>query len=104
LGDTSKYDLFMSEIDSLEKVIQKFAIESEVIEKEKSALEVKVDNLEKENEILVLKIKEMEKKFSKVEGKSSAITGKTNLDLSERENLKDQIDDLISRIDYHIRS
>jgi flagellar biosynthesis chaperone FliJ len=74
----------------------------EVVE-QKSTLEFKLDNLEKENEILVLKIKELEKKINKVEENTSA-EGKTNLDLNERQNLKNQIDDLISRIDYHIRS
>ena len=59
--------------------------------------------LEKENEILILKIKELEKKLNKAEEVSTS-SAKTQLNFSERENLKDQIDDLIARIDYHIRS
>jgi flagellar biosynthesis chaperone FliJ len=103
VSDTSKYDLFMDEIVALEKMVQKFVIDNVEVVEQKSTLEFKLDNLEKENEILVLKIKELEKKINKVEENTSA-EGKTNLDLNERQNLKNQIDDLINRIDYHIRS
>lgn len=100
---SSKYDLFMDEIVSLEKMVQKFVSDNLTIEEEKVVLEKKVSSLQKENEVLVLKIKELEKKIIKTEEVTS-VSGKTNLDLSERENLKNQIDDLITRIDYHIRS
>ena len=100
---SSKYDLFMDEIVSLEKMVQKFVSDNLTIEEEKLVLEKKVSSLQKENEVLVLKIKELEKKIIKTEEVNS-VSGKTNLDLSERENLKNQIDDLITRIDYHIRS
>ena len=93
----------MDEIVSLEKMVQKFVSDNLTIEEEKLVLEKKVSSLQKENEVLVLKIKELEKKIIKTEEVNS-VSGKTNLDLSERENLKNQIDDLITRIDYHIRS
>ncbi|MCW8848996.1 MAG: hypothetical protein OQJ81_03380 [Melioribacteraceae bacterium] len=103
MSDSSKYDLFMDEIVSLEKMVQKFVSENIVIEDEKNALQAKVSNLQKENEVLVLKIKELEKKINQTD-EIKSVSSKTNLDLSERENLKNQIDDLITRIDYHIRS
>ena len=103
MADTSKYDLFLNEIGSLEKAVQKFVSNNVELEEEKLSLITRVNKLQKENEILVLKIKDLEKQISVAEDvKTSA--GKTNLDLTERENLKNQIDDLISRIDYHIRS
>ena len=101
---TSKYDLFIDEIESLEKMIQKFVAENLELEVKKSAISEKVEKLEKENQILVTKINDLEKKLTKAEDKSSSSIGKTNLDLTEREDLKNQIDDLIARIDYHIRS
>ncbi len=64
---------------------------------------LKLISLQKENEVLVLKIKELEKKINQTD-EIKSVSSKTNLDLSERENLKNQIDDLITRIDYHIRS
>ena len=103
MSDSSKYDLFMDEIVTLEKMVQKFVSDNIAVEGEKSVLENKVKSLLKENEVLVLKIKELEKKISKTE-EIKSVSSKTNLDLSERENLKIQIDDLITRIDYHIRS
>lgn len=103
MSDSSKYDLFMDEIVSLEKMVQKFVSENIVIEDEKNALQAKVSNLQKENEVLVLKIKELEKKINQTD-EIKSVSSKPNLDSSERENLKNQIDDLITRIDYHIRS
>jgi septal ring factor EnvC (AmiA/AmiB activator) len=103
VSDTSKYDLFMDEIVSLEKMIQKFVAQKEEIEDEKLNLQKKLNNLEKENEILIQKIKGLEKQLNNPEENIKDST-KSKLDLSERENLKNQIDDLISRIDYHIRS
>jgi predicted nucleic acid-binding Zn-ribbon protein len=94
----------MDEIESLEKMIQKFVAENLELEEKKSAISAKVEKLEKENQILVTKINDLEKKLTKAEDKSSPSIGKTNLDLTEREDLKNQIDDLIARIDYHIRS
>jgi uncharacterized protein YaaN involved in tellurite resistance len=93
----------MDEIVSLEKMVQKFVSDNIAIEEEKLSLQNKVKSLQKENEVLVLKIKELEKKINQTE-EIKSVSSKTNLDLSERENLKNQIDDLITRIDYHIRS
>lgn len=104
MSDTSKYDLFNKEIDSLEKMIQKYVLGNLKLEEKKIALTEKVEKLERENEILITKINDLEKKLNKVEDTSSQSVSKTNLNLTERENLKSQIDDLISRIDYHIRS
>lgn len=105
MSESSKYDLFMKEIESLEQLVQGYVAENEITSNEKIVLKQKVDSLTKENEVLVLKIKELEKKLNSVDEKtSSAGIKKPNLDLQERQNLKNQIDDLIARIDYHIRS
>ena len=93
----------MDEIVSLEKMVQKFVVDNEGIENEVSILQTKVDNLAQENEVLVLKINELEKKLNSAENNIAHNT-KTSLDFSERENLKNQIDDLITKIDYHIQS
>ena len=94
----------MEEVVSLEKMIQKYVIETNELEEGKTALNSKVVNLEKENEVLVLKIQELEKKLSKAEDGSASVISKSTLDVKERQNIKNQIDDLIERIDYHIRS
>ncbi len=105
MSESTKYDLFMKEIESLESVIQSHVSETEIVTNEKNALKQKVDSLTKENDVLILKIKELEKKLNTAEDKSSTVgIKKSTLDLQERQNLKSQIDDLIARIDYHIRS
>ncbi len=105
MNDASKYDLFIKEIESLEHMVQNLVINVDKQETEKNILDQKNESLLKENEVLVLKINELEKKLNSAEEKSSNIgVKKTNLDLFERENLKNQIDDLIARIDYHISS
>jgi hypothetical protein len=105
VSESTKYDLFMKEIESLEQMVHTYVAENEKTSSEQSALKQKVDSLTKENEVLVLKIKELEKKINTAEEKSViSSVKKTNLDLQERQNLKSQIDDLIARIDYHIRS
>ncbi|MBK7106311.1 MAG: hypothetical protein IPH62_13610 [Ignavibacteriae bacterium] len=105
MSESTKYDLFMKEIESLEQMVQGYVADTEIVTSEKINLKQKVESLSKENEVLVLKIKELEKKLNTADEKSS-LGGikKTNLDLQERQNLKNQIDDLIARIDYHIRS
>ena len=94
----------MDEIVSLEKMVQKFVAENDELEAAKTSLDEKVSKLKEENEILVSKIKELEMKVNQSDEKSAMVNPNSKLDLTERENLKSQIDDLISRIDYHIRS
>ncbi len=94
----------MDEIVSLEKMVQKFVSENEKLEVEKSSLDKDIAKLTKENEILISKINDLEKQINQAEVNAEMVNSKAKLDLAEREKLKDQIDDLISRIDYHIRS
>lgn len=102
MGDKAKYDIFMNELIDLEKQVQKFVVENSASLTEITNLKEKISTLEKENEVLVLKIKELEKKLHSAEEEKAV--GDTVLDVKDREELKSQIDELISRIDYHIRS
>lgn len=93
----------MEEFGSLEKMVQSFILNNTNLIENNKSLEKKVDLLEKENKVLVFKIQELEKKINKAEEKSST-NAKVTLDFEERQNLKNQINDLIEKIDYHIRS
>jgi chromosome segregation ATPase len=104
MGDTSKYDLFLQEIVSLEKLVHNFVGTNEELLQIKKVSEEKIDQLQSENKILVNKIKELEKKANLAEENITATLSKKKLDVNERENLKSQIDDLIEKIDYHIHS
>ncbi len=104
MGDASKYDLFLQEIVSLEKIVHNYVGTNKELLEIKKISEERIDQLQSENKVLVNKIKELERKTNSVEENITATLSKKKLDVNERENLKSQIDDLIEKIDYHIHS
>lgn len=64
MSESTKYDLFMKEIESLESVIQSHVSETEIVINEKNALKQKVDSLTKRKRRSIVKIKELEKKLT----------------------------------------
>ena len=102
--DTSKYDIFLNEISELEKVVHKFVVKNQELQEEKNELQGKVSQLKNENEVLIAKINELEKKVNSAEDSITTVLSKKSLNVTERENLKNQIDELIEKIDYHIHS
>jgi flagellar biosynthesis/type III secretory pathway chaperone len=104
MGDTSKYDSFLAEIVSLEKMVHNVVGKNQQLLEIKKVSEERINQLQSENQVLVNKIKELERKTNLTEGNIAATLSKKKLDVNERENLKSQIDDLIEKIDYHIHS
>ncbi|MCP5063993.1 MAG: hypothetical protein GY936_16245 [Ignavibacteriae bacterium] len=104
MGDTSKYDLFLQEIVSLEKMVHSFVGKNDELLEVKKVSEERIDQLESENKVLVNKIKDLENRANTAEENIATTLSKKKLDVNERENLKSQIDDLIEKIDYHIHS
>ncbi|MEW6508933.1 MAG: hypothetical protein AB1432_14435 [Bacteroidota bacterium] len=104
MGEGSKYDLFIDELNALEKQIYYFIQKgSELIDSNK-ALNNKIVQLEKENDILKRKISEIELKINKTLFNEVNLFGSETIKLEEREALKNKISELIARIDYHLRS
>ncbi len=104
MTDTSKYDLFLKELNSLEKMINSFVQKNNELLETKKVLEKKVTQLQNENEVLKLKIDELEGKVEEVLNKRADLIDNNNISDVDREALISHIDDLIERIDYHIRS
>ncbi|GBD90977.1 hypothetical protein BMS3Abin04_01701 [bacterium BMS3Abin04] len=104
MTDTSKYDLFLKELNSLEKMINSFVQKNNELLETKKVLEKKVTQLQNENEVLKLKIDELEGKVEEVLNKRADLIDNNNISDIDREALISHIDDLIERIDYHIRS
>jgi len=104
MGDTSKYDSFLTEIVSLEKMVHNVVGKNQQLLEIKKISEERINQLQSENQVLVNKIKELERKTNLTEGNIATTLSKKKLDVNERENLKSQIDDLIEKIDYHIHS
>jgi regulator of replication initiation timing len=101
--NSNKYDLFLDELNSLEKKIRLSIAHNEEITDEKKALTKKIKQLAEENNILKMQLSELENKSGNSTFDSSNIYEKpTNLE--EREKLKKQIDLYISKIDGLISS
>lgn len=102
MSETSKYDFFMEELASLEKKIYTFIQRDVELSEENKRLVKRAQQLETENEILNLKLKEVEEKVVNIQ--DTEIVSNDSLNSEEKERIKTKIDDLISKIDYHLRS
>jgi predicted nucleic acid-binding Zn-ribbon protein len=103
LPDASKYDLFIDELNALEKQVYYFIQSSSELEEANNALKEKYNKIKSENLILTEKINELEKKLSDplVKGVREL---KDSVKAEGKEDLKNKIDELIEIIDYHLRS
>ena len=104
MPDSSKYDFFMDELSSLEKQVYKFLQKTSDVNEENKALQKRIKQLEKENEVLKLKVDDVEAKLNNafVDLENSHIGNLFNED--EKLELKNKITDLITKIDFHLRS
>lgn len=101
--NSNKYDLFLDELNSLEKKVRSYIALNEELGEEKKALTKKIKQLTEENEVLKMQLSELENKSGKTTFDSSKSYEKTT-NLEEREKLKKQIDMYISKIDGLISS
>lgn len=100
---SSKFDIFLDELNSLEKQIYIFVHKVKELEEEKNALSKKVKKLLNENEILTMRIEEISGNISKAVNLADEINLK-KINWENKEELKSKIEELISKINYHIRS
>lgn len=103
MPESSKYDFFTDELNALEKQIYVFLQKNEELQLENKELLNRLKNIDKENEVLKLKLEEIDTKLNHFEESESHKYGDA-LDPEEKEDLKNKISDLISKIDYHLRS
>lgn len=104
MGEGSKYDLFLDELNALEKQIYYFIQKGSELMEANQALNNRIILLEKENDILKKKISEIELKVNKTLFNEENLFGSETIKLEEREALKSKIGELIAKIDYHLRS
>jgi len=101
LAEPTTYDYFLDELLALEKQIYIVVQREEEIVEEKNALLKELKSLKDENEILRIKLDEAEKKV----GDNNDSFNESNLfNLESKENIKNKIDELINKIDNHLRS
>ena len=104
MAETTKYDLFIDELNTLEKQIYYFIQKGTEILESNQALNNRITLLERENDALKKKISEIESKVSRSFVNSENLFGNESFNLEEKEALKNKISELIARIDYHLRS
>lgn len=104
MAEVSKYDMFLEELNALEKEIYYFLQKGSELLEANQALNNRITQLEKENEILKKRLSEIESKVSKSLFKAENLFDVENLNQESRETLKNKISELIARIDYHLRS
>jgi hypothetical protein len=105
VAESTKYDLFLEELNTLEKQIYYFMQKSSEVLEANQALNNRIILLERENDALKKRINEIEGKLSKsLLLNEENLFGADSLNLEEREALKSKISELIARIDYHLRS
>ena len=93
----------MDELTSLEKKIYSFIQQNYELFEDNKQLKKQIGQLEKENEVLKLQLSEFEDKLSK-RSESDGLFSNDSLKPEDKELLKSKIDDLINKIDFHLRS
>jgi predicted nucleic acid-binding Zn-ribbon protein len=101
LVDLAKYETLISELGALESQIEILNDKySDTLERNKE-LEDTVDSSREDKNLLHQEIARLEEELQLLKQKAEE---KINLNSEERENFKIKINDLISRIDYHLSS
>jgi predicted nucleic acid-binding Zn-ribbon protein len=104
LSELTKYEVFLSELNSLETqsaiLVERF---NDLVKLNKE-LESQVNMISKENEYLKLQVRTMEKEVETFKGSVEKESSFLTLPTKDRESLKLKINELIARINYHLGS
>jgi predicted nucleic acid-binding Zn-ribbon protein len=99
--DLAKYETLISELGALESQIEILNDKySDTLERNKE-LEIALDSTQDDKNLLHQEIARLEEELQLLKQKAEE---KINLNSEERENFKTKINDLISRLDYHLSS
>ena len=99
--DLAKYETLISELGALESQIEILNDKySDTLERNKE-LEVALDSTQEDKNLLHQEIARLEEELQLLKQKAEE---KINLNSEERENFKIKINDLITRLDYHLSS
>lgn len=90
MTELSKYDIIFEELTVLEKQVLNLLNRNKELLKENSALQSRIKELEDKQSVLVNEVEDLKR------------GGITNL--KERESLKLKLNELVNKIDFHLRS
>jgi predicted nuclease with TOPRIM domain len=103
LPETSKQDILLKDITNIHSQVTTLINKYRDLIQLNEKLEAEVDQLRKEKTDLVERISGLETEVGNIKNQPG-LEIFNSLDEEERENLKNKIDNLISRIDFHISS
>jgi len=103
LVDLAKYDSLIHDLTSIEAEIATLGNKLKDTEERKTELEIQIAKLRQDNSFLQKKIIELEQEIllSKQDEEGNIFN---TLNSKEKENLKLKLQDIISKIDYHLSS
>jgi len=103
LVDLAKYDSIIHDLSSIEAEIATMGNKLRDTEERKTELEIQVAKLRQDNSFLQKKILELEQEIllSKQDEEGNIFN---TLNTKEKENLKLKLQDIISKIDFHLSS
>ncbi|MDF1611509.1 hypothetical protein [Stygiobacter electus] len=103
MAETSKYDIFLDELNSLEKQIYIFVQKADELEEKNQGLSNRITLLERENNELKKKLAEIESKLSRTFVGNEELFNES-FNFEDKEAIKKKITELIAKINYHLRS
>jgi predicted nuclease with TOPRIM domain len=103
LVDLAKYDSLIHDLSSIEAEIATIGNKLKDTEERKTELEIQTAKLRQDNSILQKKIIELEQEILLTKQDEEGNIFNT-LNSKEKENLKLKLQDIISKIDYHLSS
>jgi len=103
LVDLAKYDSLIQDLTAIEAEIATLGNKLRDTEERKTELEIQIAKLRQDNSFLQKKIIELEQEvlLSKQDEEGNVFN---TLNSKEKENLKLKLQDIISKIDYHLSS
>jgi len=103
LVDLAKYDLLIQDLTAIEAEIATLGNKLKDTEERKTELEIQIAKLRQDNSFLQKKIVELEQEISLSKEDEEGNIFNT-LNTKEKENLKLKLQDIISKIDFHLSS
>jgi predicted nucleic acid-binding Zn-ribbon protein len=103
LVDLAKYDSLIQDLSMIEAEIATISNKLQDLEEHKTELEVELAKYKQENTLLQKKLVEIERQFEDIKEESEGKIFNT-LNSKEKETIKSKLQDIISKIDYHLSS
>ncbi len=103
MAEISKNDILISDLSTIETQLSILINKNRDLNTKNIDLEETLNSLKKENSILLQKLSSLENDIKNID-ENTETNLFNSLNLKERENLKVKLQNLITRIDYHLSS